>query len=62
MLYLTENGPGYDMNIIIGHSNTDLDCMSSMLLASKLYPDYKIVISDLIRPVAKNLAEFYKKK
>ncbi len=50
------------MNIIIGHSNTDLDCLSSMLLAKKLYTDYNVVLCDLINPVAGNLIGYYKNK
>ena len=50
------------MNIIIGHSNTDLDCLASMLLAKKLYPDYSVVLCDLINPVAGNLIGYYKEK
>ncbi len=41
------------MNIIIGHSNMDLDCIASIVLAGKLYPGYKKVRSRLIHPVAK---------
>ena len=50
------------MNIIIGHSNMDLDCIASIVLAGKLYPDYKKVRSRLIHPVAKNLYNLMKKQ
>ena len=43
------------MNIIIGHTNMDMDCIASMVIANKLFPDYKPVRSNLIHPVAKNL-------
>ncbi|OQY39821.1 MAG: hypothetical protein B6229_03035 [Spirochaetaceae bacterium 4572_7] len=48
------------MNIIIGHSNTDLDCLGSMVLAKYLYPDYTIIRSRLSHPVAKNVFNLYK--
>ena len=47
------------MNIIIGHSNMDLDCMGSIVLARYLYPDYIPVRSRLIHPVARNLYNMY---
>ena len=50
------------MNIIIGHTNMDLDCIASIVLAGKLYPDYKKVRSRLIHPVAKNLYNLMKKQ
>ncbi|MCX8058900.1 MAG: CBS domain-containing protein [Spirochaetes bacterium] len=47
------------MNIIIGHSNMDMDCLGSMILAKYLYPDYMLVRSNLIHPVARNLYNLY---
>ena len=47
------------MNIIIGHSNMDCDCVASVLLARYLYPDYISVMSRLIHPAAKNLYNLY---
>lgn len=32
------------MKAIVGHSNTDFDCLASMAAAHKLYPDYMVVI------------------
>ena len=49
------------MNIIIGHTNMDLDCIASIVLAGKLYPDYKKVRSRLIHPVAKKSLQFNEK-
>ncbi len=49
------------MNIIIGHTNMDLDCIASIVIASRLFPDYKPVRSRLIHPVAKNLFNMMKK-
>ncbi len=49
------------MNIVIGHSNMDLDCIASIVLAGKIYPDYKKVRSRLIHPVAKNLYNLMRK-
>ena len=47
------------MNIIIGHTNTDLDCLASMLTAQKLYPGYEIVLSNLLNPLTSNVVSFY---
>ena len=47
------------MDIIFGHSNTDLDSLASMLVAQKLYPGYTMVISDTLNPLASNVASFY---
>ncbi len=47
------------MNIILGHSNMDLDCFGSMVLARYLYPGYTLVASRNIHPVAKNLYNLY---
>lgn len=47
------------MNIIVGHTNMDLDCFGSMVLARYLYPGYTLVASRFIHPVAKNLFNLY---
>jgi tRNA nucleotidyltransferase (CCA-adding enzyme) len=48
------------MRLIIGHTNMDLDCLGSMVLARKLFPDHRAVASRLIHPVARNLYNLYK--
>jgi tRNA nucleotidyltransferase (CCA-adding enzyme) len=48
------------MNIAFGHSNMDLDCLGSLIIIKKLYPDYRLVRSRLIHPAAAHLYEFYK--
>ncbi len=48
------------MNIIIGHTNTDLDCLGSMILVRHLFPGYVLVKSRLMHPAAKNLFMIYK--
>lgn len=50
------------MNIIVGHSNMDLDCFGSMVLARYLYPGYSLVASRFIHPVAKNLFNLYQNR
>lgn len=47
------------MNIIIGHSNMDIDCIASVVLARRLYPDHTPVRSNRFHPVAKNLYNLY---
>ncbi|MBI9104056.1 MAG: CBS domain-containing protein [Spirochaetales bacterium] len=47
------------MKIAIGHTNMDLDCLGSLILAKRLFRDHKIVKSRLIHPVARNLYNLY---
>lgn len=47
------------MNIIVGHTNMDLDCFGSMVLARYLYPGYRLVRSRHIHPIARNLYNLY---
>ncbi len=49
------------MNIIIGHTNMDMDCIASIVIASRLFPGFRAVRSRLIHPVAKNLYNMMKK-
>lgn len=43
------------MNIILGHTNMDMDCIASIVLTKKLFPDYSAIKGKLIHPAAKNL-------
>lgn len=47
------------MKIIVGHSNMDLDCIGSIVLARYLYPGFRAVKSRFIHPVARNLQNLY---
>jgi tRNA nucleotidyltransferase (CCA-adding enzyme) len=47
------------MNIAFGHTNMDLDCLGSLILIKKLFPDYRLVRSKLIHPAAQNLYNLY---
>ncbi|TVQ22315.1 MAG: CBS domain-containing protein [Spirochaetaceae bacterium] len=47
------------LSLIVGHSNLDLDCIGSMVLARRLHPDHSPVKSGTIHPVAKNLYNLY---
>jgi len=48
------------VKIIIGHTNMDLDCIGSIVLAKYLYPDHVAVSSRLIHPASKNLVNLYR--
>ncbi|MFP4443041.1 MAG: DHH family phosphoesterase, partial [Spirochaetia bacterium] len=50
------------MKLILGHTNMDMDCLGSMVLAKKLFPDHVLVKSRLIHPVAANLYNLYENK
>lgn len=43
------------MNIIVGHTNMDLDCFGSIVLARYLFPGYTLIKSRLVHQVARNL-------
>lgn len=47
------------MNIIIGHNNTDIDCLGSIVLAKYIYPDSIILKNRLINPSAKRVYNLY---
>jgi len=47
------------MNIAFGHTNMDFDCLGSLILVKKLFPDYRLVQSSRIHPAARNLYDFY---
>lgn len=50
------------MRILVGHTNMDLDCLGSMVLAKYLYPDHVPVRSHLIHPVARNVLNLYENR
>ena len=47
------------MDIAFGHTNMDLDCLGSLILLKKAYPQYRLVRSMQIHPAARNLFNFY---
>lgn len=50
------------MKIIVGHSNMDLDCIGSMVLAKYLFPEHVPVRSHLVNPVARKLMHLYERR
>ncbi|MCP4756527.1 MAG: CBS domain-containing protein [Proteobacteria bacterium] len=50
------------MKVIVGHSNMDLDVFGSMALIKYIYPDYRLVQSQLIHPAARNLYNLYQNR
>ena len=47
------------MKIAFGHTNSDLDSLSALLVVKKLYPDVQLVRSQLFHPIAQNLYMMY---
>jgi tRNA nucleotidyltransferase (CCA-adding enzyme) len=47
------------MQIIVGHSNMDLDCLGSIAIARILFPGFRALRSRLIHPVARSLYNLY---
>jgi tRNA nucleotidyltransferase (CCA-adding enzyme) len=50
------------MKVIVGHSNMDLDCIGSIVLAHYLFPDHLPLRSRLVHPAARNLLNLYEEK
>ncbi len=50
------------MKIIVGHTNTDLDCIGAMVLARQLFPDHRPVRSHLIHPAALNAYHLFERQ
>jgi len=50
---------GIKMNIAFGHTNTDLDCLGSLIIVKKLFPGYRLVKSNRLHPVAQTIYDFY---
>ena len=48
------------MNIAFGHTNMDFDCLGSLILVKKLFPDFRLVKSKLVHPAARNLYNLYR--
>ena len=49
------------MNIAFGHENMDMDCLGSLILVKRLFPDYRLVKSNIINPAAWRLYNIYQK-
>ena len=47
------------VNIAFGHSNMDLDCLGSLILIKKLFPDHVLVRSRIIHPAAYSVYNLY---
>ena len=47
------------MNIAFGHTNTDYDCLGSLIMVKKLFPDHRLIRSSRIHPAAQNMYDFY---
>ena len=47
------------MNIAFGHTNMDYDCLGSLLMVKKLFPDFRLIRSNRIHPAAQNMYDFY---
>lgn len=48
------------MNIALGHSNLDLDCLGSLILIKKLFPDYQLVKNGFVHPSAQSVYTLYR--
>ena len=47
------------MNIAFGHTNMDFDCLGSLIMIKKLFPDYRLVKSSRIHPGTQSIFNFY---
>lgn len=47
------------LKVIVGHSNMDLDCVASAVLARRLFPGFVPIRSRLVQPAARKLLNLY---
>ena len=47
------------IDIAFGHTNTDIDCLGSLILVKKLFPTFRLVRSSRIHPAARNIYGYY---
>ena len=47
------------MDIAFGHTNTDFDCLGSLILVKNLFPGYRLIKSSRVHPSAQNMCDFY---
>ena len=47
------------MNIAFGHTNMDFDCLGSLIMVKKLFPDYRLIRSKRIHPATQSIFNFY---
>ena len=47
------------MDVAFGHTNMDFDCLGSLILVKKLFPEYRLIRSSRILPAAQNMYDFY---
>ncbi len=50
------------LNLIIGHSSMDPDCIASMVIGRYIYPDHVPVLSRFLHPAAKNIVNLFEKE
>ncbi|GMO50396.1 MAG: hypothetical protein Pg6C_14150 [Treponemataceae bacterium] len=48
------------MNIALGHSSPDLDCLGSLILVKKLFPGHQLVKSGYVHPNAQSVYTLYR--
>jgi tRNA nucleotidyltransferase (CCA-adding enzyme) len=47
------------VDIAFGHTNTDFDCLGSLILVKNLFPGYRLINSSRVHPSAQNMCDFY---
>jgi len=47
------------VDIAFGHTNTDFDCLGSLILVKSLFPDYRLIRSSRANPSAQKMCDFY---
>jgi tRNA nucleotidyltransferase (CCA-adding enzyme) len=48
------------VDIAFGHTNTDFDCLGSLILVKKIFPGYRLVRSSRVNPSSQNMCDLYK--
>jgi tRNA nucleotidyltransferase (CCA-adding enzyme) len=48
------------MNIAFGHTNPDLDCLGSLILIKKLFPEHRLIKGGKVHPTARGIYTLYR--
>jgi tRNA nucleotidyltransferase (CCA-adding enzyme) len=47
------------VDIAFGHTNTDFDCLGSLILVKNLFPGFRLIKSNRVHPSAQNMCDYY---
>ena len=48
------------MDIAFGHTNTDFDCLGSLILVKNIFPGFRLIKSGRVAPSSQKMCDLYK--